>query len=258
MFLKSIRTIKLISPRVNELKFRAQFFLRSLFRRPHENHFRIMSAIDDRFFIDKCLVDVGANRGQTIQSFRLYSDAPVFSFEPQENLAEYIKNRRLHNSFILPYGLGRMLGSMEIFIPVYRGIVFDGLASTSKKEAEIFFRPDRFFFYDKSKLEIRQQTIEIKTLDSFALKPAVLKIDVQGAELSVLKGALKTIIDHQPIIFLERPSEYSEIKFLKELNYDGYILKGRKLIRSDFGYNVIFLRKGHFSWITKNLQLELK
>lgn len=56
----------------------------------------------------------------------------------------------------------------------------------------------------------------------------VLKIDVEGAGLKVLKGALQTIQDRKPTIFLEvHDKEEAEAKtFLKALDYKVMILPG--------------------------------
>ena len=48
------------------------------------------------------------------------------------------------------------------------------------------------------------KTIEVKTLDSFELKNiAYMKIDVEGFELPVLQGAVKTIKESKPFIHVE-------------------------------------------------------
>lgn len=50
--------------------------------------------------------------------------------------------------------------------------------------------------------------------------PNVIKIDVEGAELLVLKGAIKTIQAHRPIIIIEVSQNIKKISLmLKEMNY---------------------------------------
>ena len=65
------------------------------------------------------------------------------------------------------------------------------------------------------------------TIDAVAerlrLQPDVLKIDVEGAELSVLKGALDTLRKSRPIILIEIHSEEllaACIAFLGPLGYE--------------------------------------
>ncbi len=47
------------------------------------------------------------------------------------------------------------------------------------------------------------QEIETTTLDEFFYIPDVIKIDVEGAEVDVLRGGKKTILAHKPTIFFE-------------------------------------------------------
>lgn len=53
-----------------------------------------------------------------------------------------------------------------------------------------------FSFVSESNIEVRRCPVEVRTLDSFDVYPDIIKIDVEGAELSVLKGALRMIERH--------------------------------------------------------------
>lgn len=57
----------------------------------------------------------------------------------------------------------------------------------------------------------------------------IIKIDVEGAGLSVIKGALKTISRDKPIIFLEVHNELEKqaLNFLRTLGYDLVTRNGR-------------------------------
>jgi FkbM family methyltransferase len=45
--------------------------------------------------------------------------------------------------------------------------------------------------------------VAVMVLDDYDFEPRIMKIDVEGAELDVLRGAAQTIRRHQPIIFFE-------------------------------------------------------
>lgn len=47
------------------------------------------------------------------------------------------------------------------------------------------------------------EEVPVARLDSLHLDPAVIKIDVEGAEVDVLRGAQNTIATHHPTIFFE-------------------------------------------------------
>jgi FkbM family methyltransferase len=90
----------------------------------------------------------------------------------------------------------------------------------------------------------------IKTLDGFLKKNEInkcslIKIDVEGFELNVLKGAIKTLKDFQPILFIELDDENLQsqgtsasglIAFLHNHNYIVYHSENDQLLtpRSNF------------------------
>jgi hypothetical protein len=89
------------------------------------------------------------------------------------------------------------------------------------------------------------KTIETRTLDSFNFdKVDLIKIDVEGLELSVLDGARETIGKFHPKIILETHTKElykKSIEFLKDFNYN---LKFNKKIEGNDYFkdvNLLFL-----------------
>jgi hypothetical protein len=83
----------------------------------------------------------------------------------------------------------------------------------------------------------RTITVPAISLDDFlsknSRKPAVIKIDVEGAELFVLRGASDTLRRKRPVLFLEihgwgMPSSQEVMSFLASLNYEVSIIGNRK------------------------------
>jgi len=84
--------------------------------------------------------------------------------------------------------------------------------------------------------ETENELIEVRTLDSFELtNVGFIKIDAEGHELSVLKGAIETLRTSHPRLLLEaedrhRPNAVSSVvRFLDEMGYFGLFLNGNKL-----------------------------
>ncbi len=63
--------------------------------------------------------------------------------------------------------------------------------------------------------------ISTLALDDMDLNPRLIKIDVEGLELPVLNGSIKTIKRCKPILFVEFLGDYQEIlEFMKSIDYD--------------------------------------
>ncbi len=64
------------------------------------------------------------------------------------------------------------------------------------------------------------------TLDHLAVKPSLIKIDVEGDEILVLKGGLSTINSCKPIVVVEENE--GDYEFLLEIGYIRYKIRGSR------------------------------
>ena len=129
-------------------------------------------------------VDAGANFGCFALAFAA-AGALVYAFEPQPQLADLLlRSVHLGHADVIVYhaALGAQVG--EIKMP------------TVDYTSEMDFGTVR--------LGAGQHTVDVMTLDQLLLPCLdVLKIDVEGMELEVLRGGEKTIREYHPVIFVE-------------------------------------------------------
>ena len=103
-----LRDIQSRFPYLTDFKFKAASKVRKTFKIPFEPEYALFEHFPPKG--GHCIVDAGANRGQSIEAFRLYwPDAKVCSFEPNPVLFDHLQRRFegegnlvLHN-----YGLGK-------------------------------------------------------------------------------------------------------------------------------------------------------
>jgi FkbM family methyltransferase len=194
-----------------EARWAAQRSWLRLSMRPHEDDFRALGVLlTDRGHRSPVCVDVGANRGQSIESMRLcLGPVPIIAFEPQEHLALKLAQRYARATAHYPsvlvqqYALGAAPGWSKLYVPSYRGFRFDGLASSSETLAREWFSY-AMWRYDERLVSVEVIEVMVTTLDTQVSQADFIKLDVQGAELDVLKGATD-LLETRPLLMIEAP-----------------------------------------------------
>ncbi len=217
---KAVRTAITLFPFLKSTKEWVHYHVRKALKRPHEQDFQIVR----RFTGPDCLfIDVGANHGQSINSITtIRPNARILSFEANVRLATKLKKRyRInHNINIQPFGLGDQPGEFTLYLPTYNGYLFDGLASINRIEAEEWLCEKWLFFFDRKKVSVQELPCVVRTLDEFGVNPVFIKIDVQGFEYEVLKGAASTLARAEPLLLIEDASADPRIvEFLASMGY---------------------------------------
>jgi FkbM family methyltransferase len=153
------------------------------------------------------------------------------------------------------------------FLKRYRGELVPLAAGSSKGQRTIYVAPDESLylssFYQKNgatdhKLPVRKRNVPLTTLDAIVAErnlnvPFGLKIDVEGNELEVLKGASRTLQDTEFIILeLSIQKRFDELfscaDIVSFLNQNGFrlhdILEIFRTINSEVQYvDAVFNRK---------------
>lgn len=220
MLKKLIRTLQTQFPFLLESKFFLQRKIRGLLRRPFEQDFAMLREM--QFAEGEVFVDIGANRGQSIDAIRLYfSRTPIVAFEPNPVLYGRLAARFSGQSTIrlVNAGLSDAVGQFNLFIPVYNGWMFDGLASFDRASAESWLNRDTIMLFDRNKLRVDEVSCKVDVLDDYQLNPGFIKIDVQGLEHKVVLGGAATIARCRPVLLIETESASSALEASLPENY---------------------------------------
>jgi hypothetical protein len=90
-----------------------------------------------------------------------------------------------------------------LHVPSYNGVVFDGCATCDRDDADTWLRHS-VYGYDPDKVSIASYEITLRRLDDLVMPKAnAVKIDVQGHEEAVIRGALNYLAEHQPVLLIE-------------------------------------------------------
>lgn len=159
------------------------------------------------------IIDVGSNIGFSAIKFKQkIENCNIICVEPISlNRKYFTNNLKNHEYTLMPLGVGETDEKIKIGIP--DGTYDTGLYSknfVNKNSVEIQIRPlDKIFNF-----------LSLNNLD-------IIKIDVEGMEFDVLKGAESIIKNFNPVLYFEVNKKvsdnYSDIKeYLTSLDYYEY------------------------------------
>ena len=206
-------------------------------------------------------IDVGANYG--LYTYNLSNavgdNGFVYAFEPIpytfRTLNRIIKLFRLNNVQLINKGCSDSKGKIKFSVPLQEnGTISAGLAFIDMDEKNRSTRLNKG--EHSGTITIESEIVKIDDLNYKNV--SFMKVDVEGAELMVLKGAIKTIKKSRPVVMIEiedRWIESYDIKrkdisnFFSELNYQTHYYFNKKLIKCDINYtksnNLIFIPHEH-------------
>lgn len=172
---------------------------------------------------DGVFVDIGAHIG-TYSIILSKKCKQVYSFEAQKSTFDCLcVGVSLNNCFNVD--LNNVALSSEEGNGTLHHLTLDGGSSTIRAEIPSL----------SNQSVIQEESVIMKRLDSFQLKDVdFLKIDVEGAELDVIKGASETLINNNypPFIFEAWPEEWYRddrdllISYIKSLGYKVHPISG--------------------------------
>jgi FkbM family methyltransferase len=174
--------------------------------------------------------DVGANIGyfSLVAATALKGRGQVAAFEPGgaafHRLSENVSLNRFSNIRIYNLAVSDREGEAVLYVS---GDIADSSAN----------------LYGPGGAQARPEVCRTVTLDKFREDeglpfPAFIKVDVEGAELAVLKGAQDLIAQHPPLLLLEMEE--------KNLRAAGASREAIQKLLKRWGYQAAFLRKGRW------------
>ncbi|MFH1387618.1 MAG: FkbM family methyltransferase [bacterium] len=174
------------------------------------------------------ILDVGANIGWfSLYYAKALPGSQIYSFEPiANNYANILFNIKLN-------GL-KNIKAVNVGVSDHQGV------ATFYCDQEI--TANASLVKHSARKHLEEKNVKLVTLDKYCgqngIRPDLLKVDVEGAELFVFKGAKRILADHHPIVFAEMLRKWAEkfnyhpnqiIELLNNYGYQCFRLCGDRL-----------------------------
>ncbi|MFK7755376.1 MAG: FkbM family methyltransferase [Flavobacteriales bacterium] len=149
--------------------------------------------LEQKLSPDSNCVDVGSHVGEILDLFLKYApNGKHIGFEPIPHLAKSLKEKYMPKVIIKSYGLSNSTGE-KTFTHVKNAEAFSGFRERD---------------YQNRNVDLDTITVQTTTLDHILkeedlTQTTLIKIDVEGAELEVLEGAIETINRDKPLVIFE-------------------------------------------------------
>ena len=164
-----------------------------------------------------CIYDIGANVGYMSLIFSKLTKNRIYAFEPLPvnliKLQLHIDVNSVSNVEIIPCAITDRKTILQF-------------SQDDNPVANTYIKESPIFSHSKHKLEVLGTSIDDFVLEANSLPPNFIKIDVEGAEFDVLRGAKNTLLKYKPIVLLATHEIHSFgvkdncIAFLNELKYE--------------------------------------
>jgi FkbM family methyltransferase len=193
------------------------------------------------------VLDIGANIGY-YSILAVPKAGSVYSFEPSKaSITAFEKNIELNkitNISIQPYALSDRAEASSLYLSSQENSGMTGLR-----------KPHNF--------SGSTEQVKVITLDDWMTGKKlnaidIIKIDVEGAEVNVLKGAVTVLRQYQPVIFIEVINELLSrfehtaaelFEFLYQFGYTAFEITAprqlKQLQQPGEAYNIVFLPKAY-------------
>lgn len=178
-------------------------------------------------------LDIGANVGSFAYLPLLNRKIKCLAFEPNVLVCDILKNnieRNFLTDNVTVYNLACSNKVGDVVLKIPKDTTDSGLATLAEN-------PTRFI-YDGKDGDYDEQNVSCVTLDGFCSKEKItaIKIDTEGSELDILKGAAKILREQKPMLLLEYDDKNTSMFDYKKEEIQDFLVQ--------FGYNFEIYKRG--------------
>ena len=197
--------------------------------------------------IDK-IIDIGAHKGEFLEKMLKIEKVNLFyAFEPQKDIFDILNKKFSNNDKItlLNYALDKEITNKKLQINKFS--MTSSLAEVNEKS--LYFKLKNFLTRSKSNF-VDEYEVQTNTIDNFFknvnLEKTLLKIDVEGYEMNVIKGSLMKLKEI-PYVIIENQfgNHYQNTNFkdIKDVLFKYNFIVSKKFVFPTMHYQDVLFKK---------------
>ena len=198
------------------------------------------------------IIDVGASDGISSKFFnKKLKISKIICFEPNKSYVKILKRLNIKNLIVKAYGISQFNKYYKIFFPRYKFFSknLDLITYTHYSKQALLDQINLDFKFRKN-ISIVKEKIYLRKIKKIKIKIDLIKIDVNGHELSVVKGLSKIIKRDRPALIIETCGDIKIIEnYLKKYAFKKYLFLNQynrfDKIKRNYPLNTYFLQKNH-------------
>jgi len=198
------------------------------------------------------IIDVGASDGIATKFFnRKLNINKIFCYEPHVSYVKILRKLNIKNLIVKPFAISVSSEYRKIFFPRYKFLFKNlDLVTYTYYDKRSLLKQINLDFKFKKNISIIEKKIYLKKIKKINTKIHLIKIDVNGYELPVIKGLAKIIKRDKPALIVETGEDIKIIyKYLKKYGFEKYLFLNQNnkfmKIKRKYPLNTYFLQKRH-------------
>ena len=198
------------------------------------------------------IIDVGASDGIASKFFnRKLKINKIICFEPNKSYVRILKKLNIKNLIVHAYGISQFNKYCKIFFPRYKFFSKNlDLFTYAYYNKQTLLNKINLDFRFRKNILIVEKRIYLKKIRKIKTKIDLIKIDVNGHELSIVKGLSKIIKRDRPALIIETGDDIKIIEnYLKKYGFGKYLFLDEynkfDKIKKNYPLNTYFLQKKH-------------
>ena len=194
------------------------------------------------------IIDIGAHKGEFLEKMLKIEKVNLFyAFEPQKDIFDILNKKFSSNDKItlLNYALDKEITNKKLQINKFS--MTSSLAEVNEKS--LYFKLKNFLTRSKSNF-VDEYEVQTNTIDNFFknvnLEKTLLKIDVEGYEMNVIKGSLMKLKEI-PYVIIENQFgnhyQNSNFKDIKDVLFKYNFIVSKKFVFPTMHYQDVLFKK---------------